>query len=267
MLKKLVIAAIAVVVGLVVLRNSLVQVWLKDAANGLSRSVSPETRIKQLKMEISKIDEDTRTAVNHLIQQEIAKRDLQKAVASLKAEQTQRKADMKVLIEGLEKENTAVTFKGDDLSPVRAQVKLDSLRSQYETAKEALKMRESLLQSKTEQVDALDQRITKIKERKGELTDMVAKLESQLELVRMKQLDSRAIDINDSQVSKCEALQDNLRKIIAEEELKAEKYAKYGLTHSAPELAKEKRPSKNETLKAARAALGEETEKVVKDEE
>jgi len=271
MLKKLVIAAVAVAVGLVVLKKtdvgSLMQVWWKDASTCCARQVPPETRIKQLKMEIGKIDDDIKTAVNALIQQELAHRDLKRAVESLKAEQTARKADMKVLIDGLEKESTRGAFKNEDLSSDRAQVKLDSLRAQYEAGKEALKVREQLLKSKTEQLELVEQRITKIKDKKGELTDMVAKMESQLELVRMKQLDSRAIDVDNSQVSKCEALHENLRKLIAEEELKAEKYAKYGLTPAAPETAvKEQRSTRADTLKAARAALAEEAENVVNKE-
>jgi len=272
MLKKLVIAAAAVVVGLVVLKKtdlgSLVQVWWKDALSCASAQVSPETRIKQLKMEIGKIDNDIKVAVNALIQQELVKNDLKKAVDAIRTEQAQRKADMKVLLEGLEKEKAQVAFKNETLSSERAQNRLDSLRSRYEADKEALKVREQLLTSKTEQLALLDQRIRKITDKKGELITMVGQLESQLELVRMKQLDNRTIDVSDSQVSKCEALRENLRKSIAAEELKAEKYAKYGLTAATPEpTVNEARSSKAEAIKAARAALAEDEDKVVNKDE
>jgi chromosome segregation ATPase len=267
MLKKLVIAAAAVVVGLVVLKKtdlgSLMQVWWKDATACAARQVSPETRIKQCKMEIAKIDDDIKVARNNLIQHALAHRDLKEAVETLKTEQIQRKADMKVLIEGLEKEKTRVAFKGDDMSTERAQVKLDSLRGQYEAGKEALKVREQLLKSKTEQVELLKQRITKIKDKQGELTDVVAKLEAQLELVRLKQLDKGTLEVNDSKVSECVQLTKNLRKMIAEEELKADLNAELGLTPGNLDTAKDKGPSRSETLKAAKAALGEEPENVL----
>jgi len=264
MLKKLVIAAAAVVVGLVVLKGtdlgSLVQVWWKDAVSCCARQIPPETRIKQLRMEIGKIDGDIRAAVDKLVTQEIACRNLKDNVEGLKGEQLQRKEEMTALISALEQENTRVSFKGQSLTAEAGQNKLDALRAKFEIGKESLKVKEQLLKNKGDQLALVAQRITRIKDKKIELTTLVEKLEAQLELVRIKQLDNK-IEVNDSQVSKCEVLSERLKQMIAEEDLRAEKYAQFGLTTDAPSKVVKDQRSRAESIKAARSALAEDVDK------
>jgi chromosome segregation ATPase len=260
MCKKLVIAASAVVVGLVVLRwtdlGSLIQVWWKDAAACCQRQIPPETRIKQLRLEIGKIDGDIKSAVDKLVTHEVAFKRLKDNVEELKAEQKQRREDMTALINALEQDNTRVSFKNQSLTAEAGQHKLDALRAKYEIGKESLKFKEQLLKTKTEQLELADQAIRKIKDKKIELTTLVEKLEAQLELVRIKQMDNK-IEVSNSQVSKCEKLSENLKQMIAEEELRAEKYAQFGLTTDAPSRAAKDQRSKAESLKAAREILAD----------
>jgi len=264
MLKKLVIAAAAVVVGTLVIKftdfGSLVQVWWKDLGACCQRQIPPETRLKQLRMEIGKIDGDIKSAVDKLVTQEVAFKRLKENVEDLKVEQKQRKEDMTALIGALEQDNTRVSFKKESLTAEAGQHKLDTLRAKFEIGKESLKVKEQLLKTKTEQLELADQRIRKIKDKKVELTTLVEKLEAQLELVRIKQMDNK-IEVNHSQVSKCEVLSERLKEMISEEELRAEKYAQFGLTTDAPSRAAKDQRSKAESLKAARAALAEDGDK------
>jgi len=260
MLKKLVIAAAAVVVGLVILKGtdlgSLLQVWWKDAVAVAQRQIPPETRLKQLRMEIGKIDNDIKTAVDKLVKHEVAYESLKGDVEGLKARQKQRKDEMTTLIDALEQENTRVNFKGQSLTAEAGQNKLDALRAEFEIGKESLKLKDQVLKTKSEQLDLAVQRINKIKDKKIELTTLVEKLEAQLELVRIKQLDNR-IEVNDSQVSKCEALSGRLKEMIAEEEKRAEKYAQFGLNNDTPTRTATDPRSRAESIKAAKATLAE----------
>jgi len=261
MLKKLVIAAAAVVVGLVILKGtdlgSLLQVWWKDAVAVAQRQIPPETRLKQLRMEIGKIDNDIKTAVDKLVKHEVAYESLKGDVEGLKARQKQRKDQMTVLIDALEQENTRVNFKGQSLTAEAGQNKLDALRAEFEIGKESLKLKDQVLKTKSEQLDLAVQRINKIKDKKIELTTQVEKQEAQLELVRIKQLDNRIIEVNDSQVSKCEALSGQLKEMIAEEEKRAEKYAQFGLNNDTPTRTATDPRSRAESIKAAKATLAE----------
>jgi len=260
MLKKLVIAAAAVVVGLVILKGtdlgSLLQVWWKDAVAVAQRQIPPETRLKQLRMEIGKIDNDIKTAVDKLVKHEVAYESLKGDVEGLKARQKQRKDEMTTLIDALEQENTRVNFKGQSLTAEAGQNKLDALRAEFEIGKESLKLKDQILKTKSEQLDLAVQRINKIKDKKVELTTWVEKQEALLELVRIKQLDNR-IEVNDSQVSKCEALSGRLKEMIAEEEKRAEKYAQFGLNNDTPTRTATDPRSRAESIKAAKATLAE----------
>jgi len=261
MLKKLLIASAAVVIGLVILKKtdfgSLVQVWWKDTGCWASRQVSPETRIKQLKHEITKIDHDVKTAINNLVRQEASFKMLKDEVDSLRTVQDQRRKDLLVLVDLVEKGPTEVLFKKQTYTPDEAQSQLDYLRTSFETGKEALKAKDQLLKIKAKQLEVADQRIFKIQEKKTELTNLVAKMEAQLELIRLKQVENNTIEVNDSQVNKCIVLQDNLKRMLIEEEARAEKYARFGLTPSKQAPVKDDR-SRTDSINAAKAALADE---------
>jgi chromosome segregation ATPase len=258
MFKKLVIAAAAVVVGLVILNKtdlgSLIQVWWKDAVTVVQKQVPPETRIKQLRMEIGKIDNDIKNAVDKLVTHEVAFEKLKDNVEGLKARQKQRKEEMTALIDALEQENSRVSFKGQNLTAEAGQNKLDALRAEFEIGRESLKVKDQLLKNKGDQLDLAVQAINKIKDKKVELTTLVEKLEAQLELVRIKQLDNK-IEVNGSQVSKCEQLSEQLKQMISEEEKRADKYAQFGLTTDAPTRPTTESRSRAESIKAAKATL------------
>jgi len=259
MLKKLLIAAAAIVVGLLIVKKttmgSLVQVWWKDTGNWVSKQVPPETRIDQLKIEVSKIDQDIKRAVNQLVLVEVDHDKLRKEIDDLKVRQTQRKKEMTALSEGLEAGKTRVSLNTQSYPADTAQQMLDRYVAEYKTGREALKAKEELLRNKQEQLDLADQRIKSIQGRKSELVELVGKLEAQLELVKLKKSQNR-IEVSDSQVSKCDQLAEDIKKMLDEETKRAEKYARYGLTTSTPNVVKEGQ-SKAESIRAARAALEE----------
>jgi len=263
MLKKLLIAAAAVVVGLLIVKKtdmgSLVQVWWKDALSCCSRQVSPETRIKQLQLEIGKIDNDIRTAANSLIKQEVAYKELKGDVEGLRARMDQTKQDMLALIDALEKDSKRVVFQGHDYSSAVAQIKLEGLQTRYENDKKTLKLKEQNLKVKSEQLELADQRIKKIQTKKEELSTLVVQMEAQLANLRLKQVDNN-VTVSDTQVSKCVNLAANLRKMLEEEELKDQTYARYGLLpqNNAEQTATAEKRTTKETIKAARATLADE---------
>jgi chromosome segregation ATPase len=260
MLKKLLIASAAVVVGLLIVNKtqlgSLLQVWCKDASHWASRQVSPETRIKQLKLEVKKIDDDIKKAADQLITVELDRKDLKSDLESLKARQAQRKTEMTALLDGLEKATARVSFNDQVYSADAAQWKLDGLTAEFEIGQKALKAKEELLRNKDALYDTTDQRILAIRAKKEELQALVGQLETQLELVRLKQVENQ-IHVSDSQASKADALAQDIKRMLAEETIRAETYGRYGLNPASPKTVKEEK-SKAESVKAARKALANE---------
>lgn len=264
MLKKLVIAAAAVVVGLVILKKtdlgSLMQVWWKDAVSCAQRQVAPETRIKQLKMEIGKIDEDIKTAINGLVKVEIAHDKVKADLASLKSTQEQRAKDMQTLATALKQSSKEVTFNEQRLQADIAQNTLRSLTTQFKTGKEQVKEMEERFGVLAEQLQLADEQITKLKNKKDELIAVAGKLESKLARLRIKQLDT-GVEVNDTQVNKCERLANMTDEALQEMDKRAEKYARYGLTPTTPTVKVQK--NKEDAIKAAEAELAkDQTEKV-----
>lgn len=258
MLKKLLIAAAAVVVGLVIVKKTdlgcLARVWWKDTSSWAAKQVPLETRIKQLKVKVADIDKDIHAARDRLVKLELDKRDSKTQLDGLKTVQEQRKQDMLTLIEALEQNSTRVVFKGQSTSSEVAQIRLDTLKTEFETGKQTQKLKEKSYGVKSEQVELAHQRLTRIKAKKDELASLADQLDAQLENLRMKQLDAR-VEIPDSKISEAEKLAAYIRAQFDEEEVKTEVNARYNLEpKTTPAKAT---PSKAETIKAARAVLAD----------
>jgi len=266
MLKKLVIAAAAIVVGLGIIRftksgrelKSLTELSWHQVGDWAKNQVTPETRIEQLEMEIRKISKDVRTAVEKRAGLKADYVMLKDDVEALKVTQDQRKKDLLTLADLLEEGSNQVVFKGHSFVSRIAQQKLDALRAAYETGSQSLKTKSDLLEAKAQRLVLAEQTILKIQQKQGELNNMVDQLKTQLANIRMKQMENNIIDIDDSQVSKCVALQQDLRKMLLTEEARAEEMDRFGLTPPATVPARDE-SSIVDSIKAARTAVGAET--------
>jgi len=256
MFRKVFIALAVVLVGLVILKKttlgSLVQVWCGDAWKCVGHSVSPETQIKQLRLEIAKIDEDVKRAVNNVVRVEMARKDLSAEVEALKDTQEARKQEMRVLVKALKEGTSTVSFKNSTYSGNAVQDRLDTVRKVFERDRDVLKQKEQMLQTKTEHLQAAEDQIAKIKEKKVELQGLVEDLELNLERLRLAQTETN-IQVNDGQLRKAQELYQSIRKRLAEEEVRQEQYAKYGLT--GPLKKEKERAPKASSIEAADRAL------------
>src|SRR5262245_5774571 len=115
MLKKLLIAAAAVVVGMLVVNKtgmgSLMQVWWKDATSCCVRSVPPETRIKQLQIEVSKIDADIKRNLGLLAGQQVECKGLEENVVALREEAGRLKENVAEMAKALDTDTERVDFR------------------------------------------------------------------------------------------------------------------------------------------------------------
>jgi chromosome segregation ATPase len=259
MCRKLFVAAAVVLVGVILLRKTwvgtTVQTWWNEAREAAESRVPPEARIKELRREIGKIDGEVKKAVNSLVKMEVARNELRDEVARLEKQKTAQMSEVEAMKAALEVGNNTVSYQKKTYRPTVFQDKLDHAVAKLKTSKDTLRIRQQALQSKEESLGTLDRRITRMREKKTELIALADKLETKLEELRLKQLENR-IQVDDSKVSECEALYAKIKRGLEEEELKAEKYAQYGLTTTVTIPEKEHKPIA-ETLKNAREALEE----------
>jgi len=264
MCKKLVLAAVAILVGTAVVKHtsigSLAQVWWHDAKQAVERQVPPEVQIKQLAIEVGKIDADIKRNLSRLAHQEVETQSLDDQVASLKETQATLKAEITAMTKGLESADTEkVSITGRNWAVARATKQLDAAVAKYERNKAEMKSKEKLLINKREALEAAHARIQEMSAQKEQLRDTVANLQTRLELAKLNATKSHTnIEFDDSQVARCNQLASEINQRLAVAESESKLNTQYGYT-SAPPKAEETKPTA-EVLKAARKSLQDDSE-------
>jgi chromosome segregation ATPase len=232
MLKKLCLAVGAVIVGLAVINftslGSLAKVKFTEMTNWADRQVPPETKLKQVRVEMSKIDKDIRHHVDKLaVLAEEVDSDRTK-VAALKKEQVQRKEEIAAMTKALESTSEKVVYNGSAYNQAAMVKKLDQAVTNYERLKSEVKAKEQVLAQKSDLLDTSKQRIKAMQQQKEELQVAVEELESRIEALKTKKVD-RSIEVDDSQVNKCNVLLESVRKRVAQDEKTLELYDELGI--------------------------------------
>jgi chromosome segregation ATPase len=263
MCKKLVIAAVAILVGTAVVKHttigSLVQVWWHDAKQAVERQVPPEVQIKQLAVEVGKIDADIKRNLSRLATQEVEVQALDDQVAGLKDNQAALKAEITALTKGLESADTEkVSIRGKNWAVARATKQLDASVAKYDRTKADIASKEKLLTNKREALEAAHARIQEMSAQKEQLRDTVANLQTRLEVAKLNATKNHTnIEFDDSQVARCNQLARDINDRLSRDEKETELLTQYGYGKAQPK-AEETKPVAD-VLKAAR--------KIVHDEE
>jgi len=265
MCKKLVLAAVAIVVGSMVVKHtsvgSLARVWWNDARQAVERQVPPETQIKRLEHEVSKIDADIKQNLSRLAQQEVETQKLDEDIASAKESQAALKTEITALTKSLEANTQPVKF---DTRVARNTRKLDLQVATYNRRKAELKSKESLLAMKREALEANHARINEMFNQKEELHVTVEELKAKLAIARSNAIkNNSSIELLDgSQVARCKELANSINDQLAVQVKDAELQARYGYTNAVPKVVDEAKPTA-EVLKSAKKALEEDGEQRV----
>jgi len=261
MCKKLVLAAVAILVGTAVVRHtsfgSLAQVWWHDAKQAVERQVPPEVQIKQLEVEVGKIDRDIKKNLSKLANQEVDTQALEENVAALKEAQSKLRADIEAMtkgLKGIEAATDRVTFNSRSYPARELTGKLDRTVALYEAKKAELKSKEQLLGLKKQALEAAHDRISAMADQKERLHTIIAKFQTRLELNRTAAVRSEVgIDLDDSQVGISNELAKKIDHELAVQEKELAVFAKYGYSNVAPKIDETKPTA--DVVNAAEKAL------------
>jgi hypothetical protein len=261
MCKKLLIAAVALVVGLSVVKHtslgSLLHVWWKDARASVEKQIPPEVRIKQLGVEIDKIDREIKKNLSVLAAKEVECQMLEEKVTAQRAGQTQLKADISAMEKLLDNPRTErVAFNGTTYRTPELARKLDSAVRMYTAHKVDLKGKEELLAKKKETLDQAHQYISKMRDEKERLRVDVARLETRVETLRLRQMEAK-VEFDESQVGKCNELAGKIEQELRKAEVEAKLHEDFGYRTRAQIFDREPKTTE-EVLKSARQALQDE---------
>jgi chromosome segregation ATPase len=264
MCKKLVLAAVAILVGTAVVRHtsigSLAQVWWHDAKQAVERQVPPETQIKQLVIEVGKIDRDIKQNLSRLAGMEVETQNLEEAVAAAKENQASLKADITAMTKALDANTERVSINGKSASYVTR--KLDRTVDHYKAVTAEIKGKEKLLADKKEALEAAHSRIAAMKSQKEQLRDTVSSLQTRLEVARSEATRNQSgIEFDESQLARCQQLAREINQRLLTDELTVKNYAKYG--YGPKPLEAEETKSTAEVLKSAKKAIQDEADQVV----
>jgi chromosome segregation ATPase len=266
MCKKLFLAAVAIVIGVFVVRytqlGTLLQVWWHDARASAEKWIPPEQQIKTLNMEVEKIGTDIRQNISKLAKQEADCEKLEKDVVALRATQKQLREEIASIEKVLDARTERVVFQGAPYRPSELARRLDSATVRYTNGKGELKAKEQLLEERKKTLEEAHRCISKMRDEKERLRVEVARLETSLETLKLQQMQDR-VQLDETQVGKCNELlakiQDRLRQMEIESKLQRD----FGVTNTAVVSGDTK--STEEVLKAARKVLQDDNDAVATD--
>jgi len=231
MCKKLFLAAVAIFIGVVIVRStqfgSLVQVWWNDAGSYFKKSITPEVKIKQLKIEMAKIDAEIKQNISRLAGQEREKEKLEKVVEDLRKMYTSLDQQMAAMEKTLEAKADRISFDGKQYSKRELAHRLARATTQFLETKNTLKFKEQQLDERLKGLEESDRRVSWMKQQNDRLQTEVAELERLLEKQKRQHIQGVAVD--ESQIDRCNALRDEIMDELRVKELETRKLREHGI--------------------------------------
>jgi len=206
MLKKLVIAVIAVVVGLTVVKKtelgSLMGVWWKNAKACARQQVPVETEIERLRYEVDRIGDDSKAYISQIAEQAVAVKNLRDEVATATANLEKQKKNVMALRDDL------AGSEGDTVKVGDVKYRKDRVKSQlsrdfelYKSAEKQLETKRKLLEAREESLATAKQQLAVLQDERENLKVELAKLEAEIQTVRVAQTKAK-VQIDDTDLAK-----------------------------------------------------------------
>jgi chromosome segregation ATPase len=265
MFKKLLIAAVAVFVGLTLVKKTefggVLRSWWHDVRASVKAQVPPEAKVEELKGQISKIDKEIQKHIANLARMDVNREKLKEEIDLINGRVVRLKGEVSAMVDVLSKDAnvTRVSYNGETYRRGALTAKLERATAELENNKAKLKVREAQLEAQRQAVDVAKQRIDEMVDQKDRLTILAEKLKTQIEIVRLNQYRNQSITIDDSVISECNKLAADIETQLREME-KTDKYlGLYGFKTPAPMVEKETKPT-SDVLNAARKALEEDAD-------
>ena len=271
MLKKLLIATVAVVAGMVVLTKVTKispKILFGDCCRSVRNMVPPEVQLKQLKADIENIDKDIDKNLGTLARMAAEVDEFADTLARNRDRQAHLRADISDMQQALKDDVKKVLFRGKKYDADDLTCRLEMAVTEYNCLKEKIRVQEKILAEKKRTLAAAKERITAMKNEQEKLRVLAVRLEHELELVRMKQIQNQVTDFDDSALSRAQQNAKDVESRLREIEKLIEYKKEFGRTDTTT-LETIKGKSREEVLRAAKAALrddNEATEAVANDE-
>jgi hypothetical protein len=262
MIKKLFIATVAVIAGMVVLTkvtNVSLKTWFNDCCRTARQWVPPEKQLQQLNDEIRNIDGDVKKNIGRVAAMEEGVKQFERDVLAQRKLLKELRSEITDMRTSLE--NRFVKADASDMTR-----KLDRCVTEFTCLKEKNTLHEKVLEEKKKALEAAHNRLTQMVNEKEKLTLLAARLAAHLEAVKLQQTGT-PVEFDDSAITRCHELAKDIESRLNTAEREAKLLKHYGYADKSSVVEESK--SREEVLKAARKALEEDngpSEKVAAEE-
>jgi chromosome segregation ATPase len=229
MFKKVLIATLAVVFGLAVIKGtwigshlrlncSKVRAWVKDR-------VPPEKEIERLKMEIRNLEQNDEEYFDKVAKQRVDVRKLERAVENLKKDLSRRETGIREMRETLTGTGEYVTFNGNryERASLVEQIRLDARAFQADEA--TLKSKEEKLKAMKRNLSITEKKFNDLKVVRQQMSTELQLLENALveERQAQAQAESTIDDAGYQRIRKdMDSIRDKIELLKAKREVKGE---------------------------------------------
>jgi chromosome segregation ATPase len=206
MLKKLLIAVVAVAIGLTVVKStklgSLMRVKWHDATAWCNKQIPVETEIARLRDEISRLGNDTKTHYSAIAEEMVQVDKLKREISDGEGKLAQQKKKVTAMRDALNEGGTQRVVLGEGTFP-RARVEKQLARDFefYKTAEAQLAAKKKLLESRQECLVQAKEQLTAMHETRRDLEVQLSQLEAEYNTLKVTQTRSK-FNLDDSALSK-----------------------------------------------------------------
>jgi chromosome segregation ATPase len=232
MLKKVVIAGLAVAVGVAVLAwlSPPLFEWIcyntKHAGQDIENSIPLEQRIDMLKDKLKDFDKEKVKYFDQVAHAEREVNDLDKDVAKSQKDLDLRWADIQARNDSLDK----VSLKGKSLDEFKKKLSQDF--DAYQIDEKTLDAKKDLLTARTKALEDGKAQLATLESRKAELQAKLTNMEEDLKVVRMKQAEKNLDLTSSNELTKWDAEANDLAGKIQDQKRSLELQDQYG-NHSS----------------------------------
>ncbi len=209
MLRKIAVAALAVVAGLFILNSTHLGSYARTAIHkarvALKKQVPLEFQLESARNEVVQLVPDMRRHITSIAQETVAVQNLREQIADMR---TNLDKETKHLASLREQAGTAkVSVTGGSY---RIADRMSRTLGACKRCKEELKAKEALLEAKEKALDAARERLTQWRTQKEQLEVQIAQMEAERKSLRLAQTKSN-IQLDDSRLSQIKSTLADIR--------------------------------------------------------
>jgi chromosome segregation ATPase len=258
MIRKIGIAALAVVAGMFILRSTHLGAYARTAWHKVRTSVKHEVpiefQIDTIRQEVAQLMPDMRKNISLVARETVEVQRLRDEVTTIHQKLDDELEHVRAWRDALQNGTATVSIGGRSYSAERAKDLLDRRIAACKRCKTELKAKEDLLEAREKGLDAEREKLASMKTQKEQYEVQIAQMEAELKSIRLAQAKS-SFQLDDSRLARIKGMLEDVRSQMKTQQVEADLVAAFNNDDSAP--ASKPAETKADLIQAANDLLGE----------